>query len=853
MFYHIYAGKDQGANFRVYLKAEAGSTFYNENPSIMVAGGYIGKGEYRTETRDFTSPAGYKELCVSVNAQEECGFKQVSTSFAVDYVQQQYLKEQASKTDIKTERECVGGSSSMSSVINPNLEEGANDAVNPSLYNNGIIRICATDSPGKGTDTLDGTKNSRWRVVGYCGETKLKCWIDTDSVKDVIDITSIENETLKAVSDKQTEQLLQEYEEAGINQKMIDIRTFVKDKLDTDKATQTELESFVSDVNSVYDKVIFSSGKAELIYYRAQAYGKLAEIVKSEWAAEEAKKRAAVAKPTEEPVTETPVEMPGETNGNGGGTTGIHIPAPILDPLPTNSLLLSRLNTYLKIIDEASQTYNIDVALIKAIISQENDAKLIGTDNAGSWGLMQVSKAAANQAYNDVISKSSISDKGTFNPSNFDSKKEDARANIHWGTAYYKYLYDHYHSGNSPEDSKRLALAAYNSGIGNIDSWCKDKWTQECVSKLPVNKDRNINVALYISNVLGYEESFSPSDSSSSSSDIPASSSISSDVDNLIPKLIMTTPGTVAKDNNVGGIILEESDIRGKSIANLQDFIKSYKTGGAIIIAADVEGGQVNRLKSLGVSYEYPSLKSLGDEYSVQYAKQDITGIIKKIEDNAKLIRDDMGRFGFNLNLAPVVDVSSSGLMYTLERSSSGDSNMATRVLRSYYDGWKRSSGKVGMTLKHFPGYGNNAGNTDTNIVKDSRGKEDILNNAITFTSGRIDGNADAIMMSSVIYTNLDKDNPAVLSSKVVSLARIDFDGLIITDDLSSLTPGVRSCSQIGVDALNAGNDVLLIVDDKDVKCVIDGIKNAAKTDSNLREKIKEASGRIDSFGIKYN
>jgi len=44
-------------------------------------------------------------------------------------------------------------------------------------------RICSTDNPGIGTDASAGIEDARWQKVGYCGNTRIGCWIDTDSVK----------------------------------------------------------------------------------------------------------------------------------------------------------------------------------------------------------------------------------------------------------------------------------------------------------------------------------------------------------------------------------------------------------------------------------------------------------------------------------------------------------------------------------------------------------------------------------------------------------------------------------------------------------------------------------------------
>jgi len=189
VFYHIYAGENNvenvGAYFSVYLKSPEGTSFYQTNPTFTVANGYIAKGDYASETKDFTAPTGYKELCIRVNAQEECGFKQVTTEFALNYLNDKYAQEQASNTNIKTESDCVSGTPSAYSFANPNLQSGLAEFTNPEIYERGITRVCSTENPGKGTDPSAGTPNGKWQEVGSCdgGLGKVKCYLDKESVQ----------------------------------------------------------------------------------------------------------------------------------------------------------------------------------------------------------------------------------------------------------------------------------------------------------------------------------------------------------------------------------------------------------------------------------------------------------------------------------------------------------------------------------------------------------------------------------------------------------------------------------------------------------------------------------------------
>jgi hypothetical protein len=177
VYYHIYAGNDKGVQYRVYLKNPPATSYYASNPSVWVDSGYIAKGASADETVDFTAPSGYKELCVVIDAKEECGFKQVTTDFGLNFVKDKYVQEQAGKSEIRTEGECISGSPSALAAVNLNLQAGAEEIVNPDIALRGIVRVCASRDPGEGV-------GRRWKDVGYCGDVNMRCWLDTDSVKD---------------------------------------------------------------------------------------------------------------------------------------------------------------------------------------------------------------------------------------------------------------------------------------------------------------------------------------------------------------------------------------------------------------------------------------------------------------------------------------------------------------------------------------------------------------------------------------------------------------------------------------------------------------------------------------------
>lgn len=249
VYYHIYAGKDAGVNYQIYLKNPPTATFSYRPEMVVVDTGFIAKGGYASQTRDLTAPSGYKELCVRINGKDECGFKKVSTDFAVNYVADAYYKEQAQKTDIKTEKECVSGSAVASGLLQGGntgelIGGQATSAVGLSseeLDKKGIVRICSSTNPGQTTNP------GRWVSVGICDQDNIVCWLDQESVKDVIKNKNIEEDVLdNAIKNSKVSEKIEEttYDYSAIQ------------KIFTD--SEKWIENFGSQSNSASNKKDFA-------------------------------------------------------------------------------------------------------------------------------------------------------------------------------------------------------------------------------------------------------------------------------------------------------------------------------------------------------------------------------------------------------------------------------------------------------------------------------------------------------------------------------------------------------------------------------------------------------------------
>jgi len=106
------------------------------------------------------------------------------------------------------------------------------------------------------------------------------------------------------------------------------------------------------------------------------------------------------------------------------------------------------------IIRQQAAEKNLDPALIAAVIYEESKFREGERSSAGALGLMQVTPRTAH-----LIARRS-------GGSAFTTRDlEDPEVNIRYGSYYLRYLLDRY------DGNEVAALAAYNAGIGNVDSW----------------------------------------------------------------------------------------------------------------------------------------------------------------------------------------------------------------------------------------------------------------------------------------------------------------------------------------------------------------------------------------------
>lgn len=285
------------------------------------------------------------------------------------------------------------------------------------------------------------------------------------------------------------------------------------------------------------------------------------------------------------------------------------------------------------------------------------------------------------------------------------------------------------------------------------------------------------------------------------------------------------------KEYPVGGFLLAAPHMKtaDQLLALTRDLSRNLP---GALLAVDEEGGRVGRLMYSVGTTKLQSMYSYKDEGPRTAYK------------NAWILAQDLQRFGFNTDFAPVADVwTVKGNIAIGDRAYSDDYDEAAELIASAVKGFH--DGGAICCLKHFPGHGSTA--TDSHeeaaVVQkdpDTLKKEDLK----PFVSG-IQAGADMVMVGHITVPEID-DAPASMSRKLTTeLLRneLGFEGVIITDGLQMAAAGGISDGEKALRCLDAGADLLLEI--ADVQGTIETLEQAVK-DGRLKEsRIDESVLRV--------
>ena len=306
--------------------------------------------------------------------------------------------------------------------------------------------------------------------------------------------------------------------------------------------------------------------------------------------------------------------------------------------------------------------------------------------------------------------------------------------------------------------------------------------------------------------------------------------------------IIMGVPGfgldfeirkTIRKIQPAGFILFARNIESPRQLRDLTDELRALSKHEPII-TVDQEGGRVSRLKEF--MSEPPSAKELTDH-----------GDISLIEKHGTITGQLLRLFGFNLNLAPVLDVLvDEQHENSLKGRTYGKSPQEVVKNATAFSECMQREGMLNCG-KHYPGYSHAIVDPHHQLPQIQRTQVEL--ESLEWEPFRLMlPLLNTLMIGHVSYPQIDDTGtPASLSSKIVrDVLRTawNYDGCVLTDDLDMGAIvnkyGSARASEL---ALEAGNDLMLVCHN------LDGVAEIAETLSRVDASIqKEAFARISNL-----
>ena len=297
----------------------------------------------------------------------------------------------------------------------------------------------------------------------------------------------------------------------------------------------------------------------------------------------------------------------------------------------------------------------------------------------------------------------------------------------------------------------------------------------------------------------------------------------------------------VLDDTRAGSVILLGNSTAGAvatrrltdQVRRAADPPKRVKT----ILAADQEGGLVQRLKGPGFS-------------TIPSAEEQAGLSDRTLRKRAAGWGEQLAAAGIDADLAPVADVVPAAI---------GRRNQPIGALRRGYGSApsvvadKVAAFTRGMTdadlitaTKHFPGLGQVIGNTDfVARVTDTRTRRH--DPRLVGFQAAVDADVDMVMVSSAYYSRIDPDRRAAFSKKIIATmlrGDLGFDGVVISDDLSAAAMRDLSPGQRAVRFITAGGDLAIVGDPNQAAAMATALRREAD-DPAFRKRIATSATRV--------
>jgi beta-N-acetylhexosaminidase len=273
-----------------------------------------------------------------------------------------------------------------------------------------------------------------------------------------------------------------------------------------------------------------------------------------------------------------------------------------------------------------------------------------------------------------------------------------------------------------------------------------------------------------------------------------------------------------------------------------------------LLIAGDLERGLATRMNSVPI---FPDPMAFGATGNPAYEER--FGAIVGTESRA---------VGIHWNFFPIADVNSNPGNPIINTRSFGEDPTAVGEMAAAFIRGARSQGML-TTAKHFPGHGDTGTDSHLGVARVEGDSEHLKKIELPPFQKAIAAGVDSVMVAHVTVPALEPDpnKVATISSNVIEkLLRqeLGFKNLVVTDalemrGLTGLYPPQlgNPAGRAAVDAIKAGNDVLLLPTDLDgaFRGVVEAVHRGEIPESRIDESVQrilELKASVDLYKARF-
>jgi beta-N-acetylhexosaminidase len=229
------------------------------------------------------------------------------------------------------------------------------------------------------------------------------------------------------------------------------------------------------------------------------------------------------------------------------------------------------------------------------------------------------------------------------------------------------------------------------------------------------------------------------------------------------------------------------------------------------------------------------------------------------------VIGRELSAVGLNTVLGPCADCNSNPVNSIIGMRSFGEKPERVAAMVAAAVRGAQDNG-VAATVKHFPGHGDTRLDTHRGLATVRRSKEELWAiDLFPFVEG-IKAGVGIVMTSHIIFSALDPELPATLSSTIlqdVLRGQMNFDGMIVSDSMNMMAMKRNYApEQSAVMAFRAGVDLLMLAEEhydhdaatylKQQRGVIQAVIRAIENGELPIEQVDESIRRILTLKSRF-